>query len=142
MKLSSTTCFGDLADVEGIKFGGHTGLDETPFHLVAMRQDGREGENENILDCIFYNGITASIDCLDAVHTILQTGEVMPESKVFGLIGQLLDRAEYGGQGVGGGHSVERFLLLYHMLLCVVDDVIAKGMPDFVGYLIIKGLRG
>src|SRR5580658_7029495 len=99
----STTCFGDLADVEGIKFGGHTGLDEAPFHLVAMRQDGRESEYENILDRIFYAGISASIDFLDAVHTILQTGEVMLEGKVFGLIGQFLDRAEDGGRGVGRG---------------------------------------
>jgi hypothetical protein len=106
MFFNLTTCFGDLADVEGIKFGGHTGLDEAPFHLVAMGQDGREGENENILDRIFCSGISTSINLLDAAHTILQTGEVMLEGKLFGLIGQLLDRSEDGGQGVGG------FLLL------------------------------
>ena len=63
--------FGDLADVYGIEVSGHAGLDEVPLQLVAMRQDGREGENENILDRIFYSGISASIDSLDAVHTIL-----------------------------------------------------------------------
>jgi hypothetical protein len=112
MKLSSTTCFRDLTDVEGIKFRGHAGLDEAPFHLVAMRQDGREGENENILDRIFYGGISTFIDFLDAGHAVLQTGEVMFEGEVFGLIGQFLDRAEDGGQGAGDGHGIARFWLL------------------------------
>jgi hypothetical protein len=71
MKFSLTTCPGDLANVDGIEFGGHTGLDEAPFHPVAMGQDGRKGENENILDRIFYSGISTSIYFLDAVHTIL-----------------------------------------------------------------------
>jgi hypothetical protein len=107
-----TTCFSDLTDVEGIKFGGHTGLDEAPFHLVAVGQDGREGENENILDRIFYGGISTFINLLDAAHAILETGEVMLEGKVFGLIGQLLDRVKDCGPGVGGGLGGGGFLLL------------------------------
>jgi hypothetical protein len=71
-----------------------------------MGQDGREGENENILDRIFHGGVSTLIDSLDPVHTILQTGEVMLDGKVFGLIGQFLDGAEDGG--CSGGH----FLLM------------------------------
>jgi hypothetical protein len=63
-----------------------------------MGQDGREGENENILNRIFHGGISTSINLLDAVHTIFQTGEVMLEGKMFGLIGQLLDGAKDGRQ--------------------------------------------
>jgi hypothetical protein len=100
-----------------------------------MGQDGRKGENENILDRVFYSGISTSINRLDAVHAILQTGEVMLEGKVFGLIGQFLDDAEDGG--CSGGH----FLLVEHIFLLVVLGDLANGMPDFVGYLIIKGLR-
>jgi hypothetical protein len=111
VKFSLTTCFGDLTDVEGIEFRGHAGLDEAPFHLVAMGQDGREGEDENILDRIFYGGVSTSIDFLDSGHAIFQAGEVMLEGKVFGLIGQFLDGGKNGGQGVGGGHGVGGFLL-------------------------------
>jgi hypothetical protein len=75
-------------------------LDEAPFHLVAAGQDGGKGEDEDIFDRISYGGVSAPINLLNAVHTILQTGEVMFEGKVFCLIGQFLDGAEHGGRGI------------------------------------------
>jgi hypothetical protein len=89
-----------LADVYSVKVGWHTGLDEPPFHLVAAGQDGREGEDENILNRISYSGVSISINLLDPVHAILKTGKVMLEGQPFSLIGQFLDRAEEGRWGV------------------------------------------
>jgi hypothetical protein len=76
-------------------------LDEVPFHLVAARQDGREGEDEDILDRIFYSGVPGLVDLLHEVHAIVQSDQVMLERKAFGLVGQRLDAAEEGGSGGG-----------------------------------------
>ena len=90
-------CPGDLAEVESIQLGGHTGLNEAPLHLVAIWEEGRKGEDENIFDCIFCGAVSGLIDLLYKVHAMLQAGQVMLERKAFGLIGQRLDGGEDGG---------------------------------------------
>jgi hypothetical protein len=102
MKFSSTTRYGDLANVEGVEFGGHARLNKPPFHLVASGKDGREGEDEDILHRIFYRGVSTFVDVLNEAHTILQTCKVMIDGQAFGLVGEFLDGSEDSRRGFGG----------------------------------------
>lgn len=97
-----------------------------PFQLVAVRENGREGKYEDILDRIFYGCISCLIDLLHEVHAILQTDEVMLEGEAFCLIGQGLDGAEDGGPGG------QDFLWMLHKIIHCSDDVHAKAMPDWI----------
>jgi hypothetical protein len=119
-------------------------LDEAPLYLVAAGQNGREGEDENILDRISYSGVPTSINLLDPVHTILKTGEVMLEGKPFSLIGQFLDGAEEGGLGAGdfireircGGFECQRV-----GLFCGEGNL-DGSIPEWKEFIKIAGFGG
>lgn len=53
---------GYLAYVNRVEFGGHAGLDEPPFHVVAAREDGGECKDKDILDGISYSRVSRFIN--------------------------------------------------------------------------------
>ena len=66
-------------------------MDDPPFHDIATGQHGRKREDEDILNGVFYEGVTFFIDMLYEGHAFLHHSEIMFQGHSFCVVGEDLD---------------------------------------------------
>lgn len=92
-----------LADEDGVEFGGHIGLDDTPLDDVAIIEDRGEGEDEDVL----YGGaderVAFLIQFVYEAHALAYHFEIVFEGHAFGIVRQDLDGLPGGRRGAFAG---------------------------------------